>query len=66
MNTEIISVIDNIINSIEYNNKHCKHCNEFKDINYFSPNQYGKNNRIVRRGICKMCYSKKKNYQKKI
>jgi hypothetical protein len=37
----------------------CKVCKIEKGIDAFALNQYGKNNRIVRRPICKECYSKK-------
>ena len=39
--------------------KICKVCNIEKNIEAFAPNQYGKNNRVLRRPICKECYSKK-------
>lgn len=39
--------------------KVCMQCEIEKDIEYFAPNQYGKENRLLRRPICIECYSKK-------
>lgn len=39
--------------------KVCKVCNLKKSIEDFAPNQYGKDNRVLRRPVCKECYSKK-------
>jgi hypothetical protein len=39
--------------------KVCKVCRETKSVEAFAPNQYGKDNRVVRRPICKECYAKK-------
>jgi len=39
--------------------KVCKVCNIEKSINDFAPNQYGKNNRVLRRPVCRECYAKK-------
>jgi len=39
--------------------KICTSCGIEKPIEEFSKNQYGKNNRILRRPVCKECYSKK-------
>ncbi len=40
--------------------KICKECKIKKSIKDFAPNQYGKNNRILRRPVCRECYAKKK------
>jgi hypothetical protein len=39
--------------------KVCTSCNIEKPIEQFSKNQYGKGDRILRRPVCKDCYSKK-------
>lgn len=39
--------------------KICKVCKVKKSIEDFAPNQYGKDNRVLRRPVCKECYSKK-------
>jgi hypothetical protein len=39
--------------------KVCKTCKESKDIEAFAPNQFGKNNRVLRRPVCRECYAKK-------
>ena len=39
--------------------KTCKECEIEKSVEEFAPNQYGKNNRILRRLICRECYAKK-------
>lgn len=39
--------------------KTCKECEIEKSVEEFAPNQYGKNNRILRRPICRECYAKK-------
>ena len=39
--------------------KTCKVCKEEKSIEEFAPNQYGKDNRVLRRPICRKCYAKK-------
>lgn len=39
--------------------KICTSCYIEKPIEAFSKNQFGKNNRILRRPVCKECYSKK-------
>jgi len=41
-------------------NKVCTQCGVDKTYDSFQINQYGKNNRILRRPVCKDCYSKKK------
>ena len=43
----------------EPNSKVCTSCGIEKPIEAFAKNQYGKDNRILRRPICKDCYSKK-------
>lgn len=43
----------------------CKACRVKKPETDFSKNQYGKDNRILRRPICKKCYSKKKGIKPK-
>ena len=43
-----------------YENKICTTCGIEKSYDSFSINQYGKNNRILRRPVCIECYSKKK------
>tara|TARA_B100000965_G_scaffold255033_1_gene214751 strand:- start:123 stop:545 length:423 start_codon:yes stop_codon:yes gene_type:complete len=53
--------------------KICTQCNIQKPYDSFQINQYGKNNRILRRPVCKECYDKKiklsskdiKEYEKK-
>ena len=53
--------------------KICTQCDIQKSYDSFSVNQYGKNNRILRRPVCKECYDKKnkipskarKEYEKK-
>jgi len=39
--------------------KICKVCKVEKEIEAFAPNQYGKDNRVLRRPVCRECYSKK-------
>lgn len=39
--------------------KTCTQCGITKPAIDFSPNQYGKNNRLLRRPVCRECYSKK-------
>lgn len=39
--------------------KVCRVCKIEKDIEAFAPNQFGKNNRVLRRPICRECYAKK-------
>jgi hypothetical protein len=39
--------------------KVCKTCKVEKSIEDFAPNQYGKDNRVLRRPVCRECYSKK-------
>lgn len=39
--------------------KYCRECKLFKSIESFAPNQYGKNNRVLRRPVCRECYAKK-------
>ena len=39
--------------------KVCKICKVEKSIEDFAPNQFGKNNRVLRRPVCRECYSKK-------
>lgn len=45
--------------------KICKECGIYKPETDFAKNQYGKDNRILRRPICKKCYSKKKSINPK-
>jgi hypothetical protein len=45
--------------SEEPKSKVCTNCGTEKPIEAFSKNQFGKNNRILRRPVCKDCYSKK-------
>jgi len=40
--------------------KICRECNVEKEAEEFAPNQYGKNNRVLRRPVCRECYSKKR------
>ena len=40
--------------------KICNQCRIEKIMTEFAVNQYGKNNRILRRPVCIECYSKKK------
>ena len=46
--------------------KICNTCRKEKIMTAFSVNQYGKNNRILRRPVCIECYSKKKRLTQKI
>ena len=39
--------------------KVCKVCKIEKEIEAFAPNQFGKNNRVLRRPVCRECYAKK-------
>lgn len=39
--------------------KYCRECKTEKNIEAFAPNQYGKDNRVLRRPICRECYAKK-------
>ena len=39
--------------------KFCTSCGIKKPIEAFAKNQFGKNNRILRRPVCRECYSKK-------
>jgi len=43
----------------EPQSKVCRECKIDKNIEDFAPNQFGKNNRVLRRPVCKECYSKK-------
>lgn len=43
----------------EPKSKVCTNCGAEKPIEAFSKNQFGKNNRILRRPVCRECYSKK-------
>ena len=43
----------------EPKSKVCTSCGLEKPIEAFSKNQFGKNNRVLRRPVCKDCYSKK-------
>ncbi len=43
----------------EPKSKVCTECHIEKPIEEFSKNQFGKNNRILRRPVCKVCYAKK-------
>ena len=43
----------------EPQSKICRECKIEKEIEAFSPNQFGKNNRGLRRPVCRECYSKK-------
>ena len=45
--------------------KICNQCRIEKIMTAFSINQYGKNNRILRRPVCIECYSKKKKINPK-
>lgn len=45
--------------SEEPKSKVCTSCGTEKPIEAFSKNQFGKNNRILRRPLCRECYSKK-------
>jgi|TARA_B110000196_G_scaffold300539_1_gene293997 hypothetical protein len=49
----------------EDSHKICNECRERKTMESFSINQYGKNNRILRRPVCIECYSKKKKISPK-
>ena len=54
--------------------KVCNQCRQKKIMTAFSKNQFGKDNRILRRPVCKECYKKKstinpkdrREYQKNI
>ena len=46
--------------------KTCNECRIEKIMTEFSVNQYGKNNRILRRPVCIECYSKKKKINPKL
>lgn len=46
--------------------KWCRECKQKKLGVEFSKNQVGKNNRIVRRPVCKECYAKKKTIDSKV
>ncbi|MEQ8237785.1 MAG: endonuclease domain-containing protein [Cyclobacteriaceae bacterium] len=39
--------------------KVCRECKIEKNIEDFAPNQFGKNNRVLRRPVCRECYAKK-------
>lgn len=39
--------------------KVCKVCKAEKSVEDFAPNQYGKDNRVLRRPVCRECYAKK-------
>lgn len=39
--------------------KYCRECKRNKNVEDFAPNQYGKDNRILRRPVCRECYAKK-------
>ncbi len=45
--------------------KICTSCGEKKPIEAFAKNQFGKNNRILRRPVCRDCYAKKVKINKK-
>jgi hypothetical protein len=47
------------MNMSESATKICKVCKIEKNIEAFAPNQYGKNNRVLRRPVCRECYAKK-------
>lgn len=49
-----------------FEDKICTKCNVKKKYDSFSINQYGKNNRILRRPVCIECYSKKKKIPTKL
>lgn len=44
---------------LEQQVKICKVCKVGKSVEDFAPNQYGKDNRVLRRPVCRECYSKK-------
>ncbi|MYB30081.1 MAG: hypothetical protein F4Y18_03490 [Cenarchaeum sp. SB0663_bin_5] len=46
--------------------KWCRECGQHKLGTEFSKNQFGKNNRVIRRPICKECYKKKKTINPKL
>lgn len=39
--------------------KTCKECGIEKNVEDFAPNQYGKDNRVLRRPVCRKCYALK-------
>lgn len=39
--------------------KYCRECKTNKPEECFAPNQYGKDNRVLRRPVCRECYAKK-------
>jgi len=43
----------------EPSSKVCTQCGIEKPIDSFAKNQFGKNNRVLRRPVCRDCYSKK-------
>lgn len=49
----------------EPKSKICTNCGIEKPIEAFSKNQFGKNNRILRRPVCKDCYAKKVKINRK-
>ncbi|KFM19761.1 Endonuclease VII protein [Marine Group I thaumarchaeote SCGC AAA799-P11] len=46
--------------------KWCRECKQEKLGTEFAKNQVGKNNRVVRRPVCKECYAKKKTIDPKL
>ncbi len=49
----------NLLPSEEEPFKICTNCGIKKPIEEFAKNQFGKNNRILRRPVCRECYAKK-------
>ena len=47
------------IHKKQESDKTCTQCGITKPAEAFAPNQYGKNNRLLRRPVCRECYSKK-------
>jgi len=39
--------------------KYCRECQTTKPEEAFAPNQYGKDNRVLRRPVCRECYARK-------
>ena len=48
-----------LLPSEEPASKICRACGIEKSIESFAKNQFGKNNRVLRRPVCRDCYSKK-------
>ncbi len=46
--------------------KWCRECKQEKLGIHFAKNQFGKNNRILRRPVCKECYAQKKTIDPKL